>query len=435
MSNMTNIELMKKYLVCDGCRHNLEYGIHGWFDGKVICNECTSAVTKFKFSRKTVTCRDIAGVPYLNGDFYTCDNCKCVISPFSSSWNRGNFDVCDDCVSLYRGPELIHFSGFLTNTIETMIGGSKSPVSELISMLIEKYENFTISGRGIEILMRLLAEGAHGKTRSELMELAGGVDMHEVKKDENFIFSSSKGIVKSEFGKLATVHLGVTTEFANKEIEKLTEIKNAIDNIELMTIANITSFKCKWLKSFREADEYKFGTSETFLALFGTRKCRCLKTDDWMAAAVPGVNSYVLFIQPLDDSKFGEIGSEILGIIDKFERDAVEKKIDILIPKISIETNKLNLTDIIRNAGAKTAFTTEADFSGISNVQMYIHKICQSATFVIDEIGASGKAVTTAVMKLSMSNYPKFRFNNRHFIIAIENGITKFICGMLHGKK
>lgn len=70
-------------------------------------------------------------------------------------------------------------------------------------------------------------------------------------------------------------------------------------------------------------------------------------------------------------------------------------EIDILIPKFEI-FSEFDLNEILKRMGIQSAFTTNADFSNMSNSDLYVSKIKQKAKIEVNEDGAKASAVTIA---------------------------------------
>ena len=56
--------------------------------------------------------------------------------------------------------------------------------------------------------------------------------------------------------------------------------------------------------------------------------------------------------------------------------------------------SKLSLTDTLKNLGVNSAFTTDADFSGITDQMAFITDVLQETHIAIDEDGVEASAFT-----------------------------------------
>ena len=85
--------------------------------------------------------------------------------------------------------------------------------------------------------------------------------------------------------------------------------------------------------------------------------------------------------------------------IAPFAKDLTESgKIDVSMPKFKV-TASLELSSVLEGLGMTTAFTDNADFSGISSqVPTKISKVIHQAFASIDEKGTEAAAATAVVM-------------------------------------
>ena len=89
------------------------------------------------------------------------------------------------------------------------------------------------------------------------------------------------------------------------------------------------------------------------------------------------------------------------------------------IPKFSF-SSKLSMTDVIKNLGVSSAFTPEADFTGITDHMAYITGVLQETHIAIDEDGVEASAFTQ--IDYAGSAMPEGRADmilNRPFIYGI----------------
>lgn len=98
----------------------------------------------------------------------------------------------------------------------------------------------------------------------------------------------------------------------------------------------------------------------------------------------------------------------------------------ISIPKIKMETN-FEANDVLKVMGVKTIFdsTNTSNFSAVGNVPLYVSKIIQKTTLLIDEKGTQTSALTEIREVLTKSMpppSPTFNFiANRPFIFFIKD--------------
>ena len=76
--------------------------------------------------------------------------------------------------------------------------------------------------------------------------------------------------------------------------------------------------------------------------------------------------------------------------------DMTPHEVDILMPRFEIVSD-IDLIDVLEPMGIKSAFTTSADFSNMSDTRLFVSMMKQKAKIEVDEDGAKASAVTIAM--------------------------------------
>ena len=76
--------------------------------------------------------------------------------------------------------------------------------------------------------------------------------------------------------------------------------------------------------------------------------------------------------------------------------DMTPHEVDILMPRFEIMSD-IDLIDVLEPMGIKSAFTTSADFSNMSDTRLFVSMMKQKAKIEVDEDGAKASAVTIAM--------------------------------------
>ena len=106
-------------------------------------------------------------------------------------------------------------------------------------------------------------------------------------------------------------------------------------------------------------------------------------------------------------------------------RNALEpRNVDVLIPKFRIET-QYGMNKILQNMGMPTAFTNQADFSGMDGTRnLFISDVVHKAYVEVDEKGTKAAAATAVNYAMNSAAYmpPTFVFRADHpFLIIIQD--------------
>ena len=106
------------------------------------------------------------------------------------------------------------------------------------------------------------------------------------------------------------------------------------------------------------------------------------------------------------------------------------QEVDILIPKFEVVSD-IDLIKILEPMGIRKAFTTSADFSNMSNANLFVSKLKQKAKIEVNEDGAKASAVTIGEMGFSSPGpieYQQAEFHaNRPFLYFILEESTRSI--------
>lgn len=107
---------------------------------------------------------------------------------------------------------------------------------------------------------------------------------------------------------------------------------------------------------------------------------------------------------------------------------------EVLIPKFNL-TESIDLNEILKKMGMELAFSTQADFSGMTvGGNLAIDKVKHQAYLSVDEQGTEAAAATSVTMRLTsvLKPAPKFIFKANHpflFYILEKNSGTLLFLG------
>nr|2H4Q_A Chain A, Heterochromatin-associated protein MENT [Gallus gallus] len=208
----------------------------------------------------------------------------------------------------------------------------------------------------------------------------------------------------------------------NTWVEKQTEskIKNLLssDDVKATTrliLVNAIYFKAEW--------EVKFQAEKTSIQPFRLSKNKSkpvkmmymrdtfpvliMEKMNFKMIELPYVKRELsMFILLPDDIKDGTTGLEQLERELTYERLSewadskmmTETLVDLHLPKFSLE-DRIDLRDTLRNMGMTTAFTTNADFRGMTDKKdLAISKVIHQSFVAVDEKGTEAVAATAVII-------------------------------------
>jgi len=103
------------------------------------------------------------------------------------------------------------------------------------------------------------------------------------------------------------------------------------------------------------------------------------------------------------------------------------KRVEVKLPRFKVQ-NTYEMKDILTSMGMIQAFTDEADFSGISNLRLFISRVIHSTYCEVNEEGTEAAAVTIIEIELTSMPINPIIFNaNRPFLFFIREKNTGVI--------
>jgi serpin B len=221
---------------------------------------------------------------------------------------------------------------------------------------------------------------------------------------------------------------------------KIDKIINSIDPDVVMYLINAIYFNCVWETEFdpdntRPADFFQEDGS-----LYGKVDMMHLKADlnmagdgSFSAVELPYKNgkfSMFLFL-PAGESSLAELIGDLDGATWKRWQESFSKQKDVILnlPKFEFEYGRPLASDL-RKLGLDIAFTDQADFSGISPVDLLISDVIHKTYIKVNEEGTEAAAVTAVEISPTALG-PVYELTlNRPFLFAITENSSQSILFM-----
>ena len=278
-------------------------------------------------------------------------------------------------------------------------------------------------------------------TKGNLLEIANSIwyrDEFPVKQD--FIDLNSNyyeaQVKELDFGKsnaLKTINDWVSNNTHNK-IEK---ILDSIDPSTMMILINAIYFNCVW--------EVEFDPDETYDAPFYTENGTRFGTVDMMKLEstfnVAWADNFRALELPYKGNKFSmflflpDEGSTVSDLVEELDGETWKewqelftevKDYEIELPRFEFEFDR-SLKEDLKAMGLDEAFTDQADFSGISEIDLLISDVIHKTYIKLNEQGTEAAAVTAITMDVTSAGPGSILRFDRPFLFAITENTSKAI--------
>ncbi len=195
-----------------------------------------------------------------------------------------------------------------------------------------------------------------------------------------------------------------------------------------LTLVNAIYLKAPWLRpfpaesttpgAFTRAD----GSTVEVSMMSATAGMRHAAGTGWTAVEIPYIGGSLAMtaIVPDDLATFERaLTADQLAAITA---GLAETQVSLTFPKFSIET-KIELADLLAALGMPTAFTDEADFSGITKAaRLVISNVIHQANIDVDEKGTEAAAATAVVMEVTSAPAEPLTVQvDRPFLFALRD--------------
>ena len=222
--------------------------------------------------------------------------------------------------------------------------------------------------------------------------------------------------------------------------EKIDEIIDHIDPSTMMILINAIYFNCLWEVQFDPKDTYDapfYRENGTKFAEVDMMKLednfKVAYSDNFRAVELPYKNkkfSMFLFL-PDEGTPVNQLAAELDGPtwnnwLDKFHEI---NNYNIELPRFEFEFDR-SLKEDLKSMGLEIAFTDEADFSGISDIDLLISDVIHKTYIKVNEEGTEAAAVTAVTMDLTSAGPGSVLRFDRPFLFAITENSSKSILFM-----
>lgn len=337
-------------------------------------------------------------------------------------------------------------------------------------------ENICLSPLSAQLAMAMVANGAEGKTRTEILDVmqlgdSANINSRRLLDDiatktiwnengdvriANSIWIKEDFDVKQEFVETNKEFFDALVEraaFNNATVKKVNDwckentngkiptILDCFTDSDRMLLINALYLKAAWSKPFQESNTTKqnFTTEKGELVevpMMMMRSNEQFYKDDVVSMVTKRLQGgySMLFILPAEGVRC-DVAAEYVGKnFDTILRNIGVSDVYLSLPKFTTDFG-MSLKQTLANLGIKRAFGGNARFGGISDKPLFISDVVQKTYINVNEKGTEAAAVTmTVIGLLSMrpSKIETITFN-RPFIYAIikDNGNEVLFAGKI----
>lgn len=408
---------------------------------------------------------------------------------------KGNQDIPEDNPATEENPVLTDKYEFLESGASAALSqeqvscvGKLNEFSFTLAGKVEKAKgtkSFAFSPLSVSYVLGMLANGAAGATREEILGLLGP-DIKDIQAANalfrDLLVLSKKGTAETEVLEAANIVLAdksfpikdsyvasakqyydspvISMDFTSREkvvkyvngiVSENTHgvIKDAISQEELgaaiCILFNTLYFKADWALQFPE----ELTQTRDFTGASGTkRQEKLMESYFYGGVGYMEGNGYTTLTLPFGNSgqagnylcsfilpDEGKTVSDVLGKLgsDKWKPSvafpAGVSAVNVRLPKFKIDLSD-RFNEILKEAGMVTAFGGNADFSNLSSAATMISLFKHVCSVTMDEAGIEASAASLAVLEETSTGEPpvevkyKYFYADRPFLFVISEKTT-----------
>ncbi|MCR4313913.1 MAG: serpin family protein [Candidatus Uhrbacteria bacterium] len=358
--------------------------------------------------------------------------------------------------------------------INSVISANNQFALDLYSELKNSDGNIFFSPYSISTALAMTYEGARGKTANEIQSVfhfptdgnlrrsSFAAIQNQINKSDskykltiaNALWAQNDYEFLSEYtnvlqqyyeGKAANVDFKNSTEESRQTINKWVEDKtnNKIKNLfpqgslndrTRLVLTNAIYFKGTWIKQFEKSqtrdEDFRINSTNTVKVPMMRRtdkdaKFNYTETDSLQILEMPyeGETLSMIVLLPKNESLSSLEISLSLEKISDWRSKLREQRIDVFMPKFTFDT-KYFMNETLAKMGMPTAFTYDADLSGMDGTQnLFIQEVIHQAFVDVNEEGTEAAAATgvSVGIKEAMSQQPPIFRADHPFIFVIQD--------------
>jgi len=375
--------------------------------------------------------------------------------------------------------------------INSVINANDQFALDLYSQLKNSEGNIFFSPYSISTALAMVYDGARGKTADEIQSVFHFPTDGDLRKssfaaihnqlnkadakyklnianalwaqnDYKFLNDYLTTVQQYYAGKATNVDFKNSTEEARQTINKWVESKTnnkikdlfpqgSLNNMTRLVLTNAIYFKGTWITQFEKSqtkdDDFRVSSADTIKVQMMRRtdknsKFNYTEDDNIQILEMPyeGDKLSMMVLLPKNDSLSSLESSLSLEKINDWRNKLQEQRVYVFMPKFTFDT-KYSMDKTLEKIGMPTAFTSNADFSGMDGTQnLFIQKVIHQAFVNVNEEGTEAAAATgvSMVTKSAMPQQSIIFRADHPFIFTIQdkdNGNILFLGRVVNPKK
>ena len=198
-----------------------------------------------------------------------------------------------------------------------------------------------------------------------------------------------------------------------------------------LTLVNTVYLKAPWQRVFEESATSTApfttvdGSTVDVEMMHATRSFAYRKGAGWQAVEVPYAGDRLAMVLVLPDADVASL--EAGDLAWPATADLATQKVRLGVPRWDVQTSA-SLGDMLAALGMPTAFTDDADFTGMTTEEpLYIGAVIHQANITVDEAGTEAAAATAVVMEAGAAptpDQPPVVVFDRPFLFAVRETST-----------
>ncbi|MBO4422786.1 MAG: hypothetical protein J5879_05070 [Clostridia bacterium] len=343
---------------------------------------------------------------------------------------------------------------------------------ELSGKLLSGDKSSVISPVNIYMSLSLLAECTDGNSRKEILDVIGAENIEQLRGQTKTIWAMTcrdstrgKSILTNsiwidsdmqvkdrcaEYLKNEHMASAFNGDFSDpmyinalkQWLSDMTDglLDNCINELDippdtLAVLASTLYYKARWYNEYHETEYGKFNGVDCIFNVKKEDDSLIYKGDGFTAYRdLLSDGNYMWFFLPDE----GKTAADVLNVglisyIDIEEKDCTKYDVTIRMPDFDVDYNE-NIIDKIAKLGINECMDiNKADFSALTDGDLYVGEIIHAARFKADKKGVEGAAYTVGTLLGLSEPRDKYDFNlDRPFVFVVENNGTPLFVGVVN---